>query len=503
MRSERHADLSRVVCEALPDLVLHGTGGGETDGRSGLVRMLAACARAAGAEWGVWIPDGGLPLRASNTTAESTGHDPRVSRGLDWNVIRHVEPGAIVRLDHDALMRSPRWASWCGAAQGDGVRCRLVVARSGLTDDGHSGALGLWFESLRGISDEDVHELTQLVASVDTLVRRDRRRMEEQALLKVGQRATHLAHDLRHLLTLARLTLERERDAAPELARELGHQLSVASDLCAGALSDARQGGQETAVEVELLRALHDAARTASAVAGRDDVRVCVRCPEGTKVRAASSLLRRLLVNLTVNAVEATRPSGTVRLQVERVAESELVVRVTDEGRGMSLGERARLFGRARGTSEAGQRAAATRGFGLESVQAGLDELGAEARVTSTGAGTTVELSLVAADQSDSPSGDYVVVIDPDPARHASWGRESDVFIALRVVRTPREALRLLQTAVCAPQAVALVRGTTGVGLERLAQFARRQAVPCFVLDEARPEGLLERVRDALEPAPT
>jgi signal transduction histidine kinase len=61
-------------------------------------------------------------------------------------------------------------------------------------------------------------------------------------------------------------------------------------------------------------------------------------------VRADADGLQRVLINLVVNAAEASPPGRTVRVEVAAGADAEVELRVIDEGSGLTDAIRDRVF---------------------------------------------------------------------------------------------------------------------------------------------------------------
>lgn len=104
--------------------------------------------------------------------------------------------------------------------------------------------------------------------------------------------------------------------------------------------------------------------------------------PEG-EIAPGASALRQVLLNLLLNACEATPPGGTVGLRVWREAE-ELLCEITDSGPGLDAAQATRLTGQ--DASPPGQ----ARGLGLGVVVGLLGPLDARASVTERPSGGTV-----------------------------------------------------------------------------------------------------------------
>lgn len=108
--------------------------------------------------------------------------------------------------------------------------------------------------------------------------------------------------------------------------------------------------------------------------------------PEG-EIAPGSSGVRQVLLNLLLNACEATPPGGTVGLRAW-LAAGELVCEITDEGSGLDAGQAARLAGAA--VAEAPPRR-----LGLGVAVGLLGSLDARASVaTRPSGGTTIRLAM-------------------------------------------------------------------------------------------------------------
>jgi signal transduction histidine kinase len=104
--------------------------------------------------------------------------------------------------------------------------------------------------------------------------------------------------------------------------------------------------------------------------------------PEG-EVAPGASALRQVLLNLLLNACEATPPGGTVGLRVWREAE-ELLCEISDSGPGLDAAQATRL------TGQDGAPPGRARGLGLGVVVGLLGSLDARASVTERPSGGTV-----------------------------------------------------------------------------------------------------------------
>ena len=118
--------------------------------------------------------------------------------------------------------------------------------------------------------------------------------------------------------------------------------------------------------------------------------------PEGT-LRADPDRLAQALRNLARNAIEHTEPdSGLVRLEVERATMDRIRFTVLDDGPGIPLAERERVFERLHRTDASRSRTSGGSGLGLAIVRAIADAHGGDVQVLEPrgGRGARVELTL-------------------------------------------------------------------------------------------------------------
>ena len=170
------------------------------------------------------------------------------------------------------------------------------------------------------------------------------------------------------------------------IERELGHLKAVVTDF----LEYARRPPPELkATPVAPL--LDDIRELALGDAEKAHVSIQVTGADGLAARADAGQLRRALLNLTRNAVQATPEGGTVRLAARRDA-GRVEVAVSDTGRGIPEPELERIFTPFFTTKEKGT------GLGLAFVKEIVADHGGTIRVESeVGRGTTFTIELTEA----------------------------------------------------------------------------------------------------------
>jgi len=120
------------------------------------------------------------------------------------------------------------------------------------------------------------------------------------------------------------------------------------------------------------------------------------RAPEGFRVYAAPSLLERALVNLVENAIRYSEPGTSVRVEAERV-DTEIVIRVRDQGVGIAPEHLERIFERFYRVDRARSRRQGGTGLGLSIVRNAIEAQGGTVRAQSTvGEGSVFTIKLPA-----------------------------------------------------------------------------------------------------------
>lgn len=231
---------------------------------------------------------------------------------------------------------------------------------------------------------------------------RHRQEMAEQRhLAQLGTLSAVLAHEVRNPLSgikgyaqLLEETLDREQE------RDFAHEVVTEAVRLEGLVNDLLVYAQPSAVRVESVD-LGEAVEHVFVLVGRQaaagDVRL-VRAPDGwPRVRADADRLRQILLNLLLNAIQATPPGGLVTVAARRRGKRVEVV-IKDSGRGIAPEDLPRIFEpfftrRARGT-----------GLGLALCKKFVEEMGGRIEVASApGQGSVFTLVLsVAGDETRS-----------------------------------------------------------------------------------------------------
>jgi two-component system, OmpR family, sensor kinase len=256
----------------------------------------------------------------------------------------------------------------------------------------------------RRVASGRTDELGRLSEAFNTML--DRLQAAQAALSKTLETQRRFvddaSHELRTPLTIMRGNLElvarqpgmagADRDAALRDAIEESERMSrLVDDLLALARVDAGMAMPDEIVDVaSLVRDVGDSAR---ASAGGRTVSVIIGA-EDARVRGSEPLLRRLLENLTDNAIKYTAGDGTVSLSLVTDV-STVVVTVGDDGIGMAPTELAHSFDRFWRSDASRERPGS--GLGLAIAKEVATAHGGSIEASSTpGEGTTFTVRLPA-----------------------------------------------------------------------------------------------------------
>jgi signal transduction histidine kinase len=229
--------------------------------------------------------------------------------------------------------------------------------------------------------------LAERLNAMTSALRRDRERLvESETLAGVGRLAAGVAHELNNPLQVILGYLSLHRDVGDErlavALRAIEEEAHRCREIVEALLESSRRRVSSATVD---LRALCDDVVAALHLAGPRAPRIHV---EGSGLAWGDrSKLRRVVLNLAKNAVEAAGPGGRVEL-VARTDGGVAEVRVRDSGPGIAPETRARLFEPFFTTKESGT------GLGLSVSRAIALAHGGDIDVESDEGGSTFTLRL-------------------------------------------------------------------------------------------------------------
>jgi signal transduction histidine kinase len=281
-----------------------------------------------------------------------------------------------------------------------GAGGRVIVAAPLLVTRGPAGALVI--ETPAGVepTDDDLDLLALFSSQAAVAIRNthDLERLRSGALAALGRMATQVAHELRNPLAGLRLyarhleqRLERAGDAD---SATLAGKISATIDHLAAIVSEITAFGREPElhrVPTALPPLLDECIALAQARHPAEGIEI-VRafdsgCPE---VEADGRELRKALLNLLVNAVEAVEGDGRVTVSTEYAPATGMVtVSIEDTGVGMSEETLSRAFDLFFTTKPEGT------GLGMAVVRSVIDRHGGQLDLQSApGRGTRVRARL-------------------------------------------------------------------------------------------------------------
>jgi signal transduction histidine kinase len=214
-------------------------------------------------------------------------------------------------------------------------------------------------------------------------------------LAALGTAVTKINHDLRAILSTARLVSDGLADSAAPEVRRVAPRLFEAIDravaLCTRTLDFSREGAPPFTPSRFELRPLIE--EIEPAVASENGLAVEPAIPPGVIVRADRDQLFRVLLNLAQNAVEA----GAQHLRFSTAVEDGTVtLDIADDGHGLPPRARENLFRPFFGSARLGGT-----GLGLAIARELMRGQGGDlVLVDTTGGGTTFRLTLPTAEMS-------------------------------------------------------------------------------------------------------
>jgi heavy metal sensor kinase len=264
--------------------------------------------------------------------------------------------------------------------------------------------IGLTGDLSRRVSSGRTDELGQLADAFNTML--DRLEAAQAALSRTVETQRRFvddaSHELRTPLTIMRGNLELvardpkmpadDRVAALRDAIDEAERMSrLVDDLLALARVDA--GIAMPDADVALGPLVEEVALASHAMAADRTITVH-GAQDGVRVRGSEALLRRVVENLTDNAIKYTSPGGAIGLALS--GENGMVrLSVTDDGVGMTAEERAHVFDRFWRSDASRERPGA--GLGLSIAKAVVEAHGGTIEVASEpGEGTSFTVALPA-----------------------------------------------------------------------------------------------------------
>ena len=391
-------------------------------------------------------------------------HTVRLAASLD-GVLRGRAPAVIPRLD-----RRDAPEALAQMAQGYGSAAYAVVG--GALRPG--GVLLILANEPGGLAEDDAHALDSLAGLVSTAMDRlegESRLRQAERLEAVGRLAGGIAHDFNNLLTVVLGNAERLSGDAASAGEEIRRAGTSAARLVEQLLTFSR--GKPTCDEVADLRALLLEFEPLLRRVVREDIELEVStCDTGCPVGAGSHQLEQVLMNLVVNARDATPAGGRIAVTLTSDGDPPMVcLRVSDTGQGIQESVRSRLFEpyfTTKGSDGSG--------LGLATVHSIVAQAGGRVAVESApGMGATFVVELPMEDRRQAPREAPAPLAQERPAG------------ARRVmVVEDQAAIRSLVVESLRREGLDVIEAVNGAAAERLAQ--EQAWIDLVVTDVVMPE---------------
>lgn len=291
----------------------------------------------------------------AQATVEATEAEQAVVFLLDGAALVPTASAGVAREAGESLMAAARAAIERGAPTTLTLReGKIALAAPLLVEGGAAGALVA--EGPGGVAPTgDELELLAVLSSQAAAALRNAHevsRLRSGALAALGRIATEVAHELRNplggLKLYARHLEKRLADIGEtegrDVARKIGHTIDHLADL----VTEITAFGRAPALRLEptrLLPLVEDCLALAQDRVGAKQACVRIAIPDGVPpVHGDPRELKKVFLNLILNALEAMDDGGTLTVFVGPGGEGEVRVTVADTGCGMSADVQARIF---------------------------------------------------------------------------------------------------------------------------------------------------------------
>lgn len=184
-------------------------------------------------------------------------------------------------------------------------------------------------------------QIRRLLKIEATTAHRDR--LEAMGLLTAG-----IAHEIRNPLGIIRALTETLRDGLPETEKEIAgdilDEVTRLNQLVNQYLQFARPDNQEGRFSTDPSPVIEEALTLMKKSDGGQHIEMSL-AEKLPPVGLSETALKQILLNLLLNAREASPPEGTIRLQARPLSGGKaLEIAVSDEGPGIAPRDRKRLF---------------------------------------------------------------------------------------------------------------------------------------------------------------
>ena len=249
---------------------------------------------------------------------------------------------------------------------------------------------------LLGLSRQISHSI-ETARIIEEKIDLERALVRQEHLASLGTAAATIAHEIKNPLssvrTLAQL-MQEDREVCGKYDRDLGYMIGETDRLNRSVqqlLSFSKPVPEEWQ-EMDLTELLEDTARLLARQYTGELIRIEHRIEPGMKLKRGNpELIRQIVLNLVLNAVQVSQPGEKVCVTAEARPPVSIVIAVSDHGPGIPAGIRGRIFEPFFTTKQRGT------GLGLAIVRKNVQHFGGEIRVESPsegGRGTRVEVTM-------------------------------------------------------------------------------------------------------------
>ena len=336
-------------------------------------------------------------------------------------VLQEVVREALHRRDHQFLAQ--RSVLYIGTGSG---RELVVLLESSKQLSNTDRALVQIFGSRLSVAFDNVILYEQLQQANTYLEERVRQRTREllQANTRLSAQWTRLqranafksevlgtvAHDLKNplgvILGRTEMLSEMVGDAASSvdnIKAQVGHIRTAAHrvrEIIDSLISDAMADALDITIRresVDLVALLHDLVDANQPLAARKDQTIILTAPAKIDCLCDSDRMREAIDNVLSNAIKYSALGGRIDVTLDR-SDQSAVIRITDEGPGLSTQDLARLFGRFQRLSAKPTGGETSTGLGLSIAKRIVDlHGGTVAAETTAPSGTTFKITIPAA----------------------------------------------------------------------------------------------------------
>lgn len=164
----------------------------------------------------------------------------------------------------------------------------------------------------------------------------------------IGLFAASVAHDLNNVLSVMRYGVDQLQDVPDgvdsNLVEEMSHAVERASELATSLMQVGSSDTADTPEQFDFAEELSTALVTLKLHAEVRKRDLTLDARDAMPFRGHRTMIHQLVVNLVLNAVEATEPGGIVRVNLREISDG-VVLEVHDDGPGIPEEDREDLFG--------------------------------------------------------------------------------------------------------------------------------------------------------------